>query len=243
MTTTLQKQLEIAYATKAGELLNASWQVEAAPDEVNWPDLIVRAASGKFGLEVREIYLDETKGGSAKKARESYNRELITELARAYYACSSIPIKVNVLGYIDRQEHLARVLSDEASHLSVFDQIRLEPYDGCVAYVTRLPEQFQNYRWWTYIDDQVGWIASLDKDLLQRVIAQKAKRLVKYRSHISDVRLLIVSNRIYNSGKASLTSEMLCNANGFTSVYYLSYPETVWTITSEQQLTSGTTGR
>lgn len=133
------------------------------------------------------------------------------------------------------------MLSDEASHLSVFDQVRLEPYDGCVAYITRLPEQFQNYHRWTYIDDQVGWIASLDKGLLERVITQKAKKLVKYRSQISDVRLLIVSNRIYNSGKASLTSEMLCNAYGFTSVYYLSYPETVWTIASQQLLTSGTT--
>lgn len=235
MTTPLQKQLEIVYATKAGELLNDSWQVEAAPDEANWPDLIVRVASGIFGLEVREIYLDETKGGSAKKARETYNRELITDLARTYYECSSIPIKVDVLGKIGQQESFSRVLSDEASHLSVFDKVRLEPYYGCVAYVTRLPEQFQNYRRWTYIDDQVGWIASIDKSPLERVIVQKAKKLVKYSSQISDVRLLIVSNRIYNSGKASLTSEMLCNANGFTFVYYLSYPEMVWTITSQQR--------
>jgi hypothetical protein len=57
-----------------------------------------------------------------------------------------------------------------------------------VAYITRLPEQFQNYHRWTYIDDQVGWIASLDKGLLERVITQKAKKLVKYRSQISDVK-------------------------------------------------------
>ncbi len=241
MTTQLQKLLEIAYAIKTGELLEESWQVEASPDEVNWPDLIVRAASGVFGLEVREIYIDETKNGSAKKAREAHNRGLIAELAKTYYESPCIPIKANLLGDIGRQKLLLSVLKDEAVHLSVFDQVRLEPYDGCVAYLTRLPDQFQGYRRWSYLNDVVGWVATLDKDFLQSAIVQKAKKLVKYRSQISDVRLLIVSDRIYNSGKAFLTSETQCNANGFTSVYYLSYPEAVWTIASQQRLTSGTT--
>ena len=43
MTTPRQKQREIAYATKAGELLNDSWDVAASPNEINWPDLIVKA--------------------------------------------------------------------------------------------------------------------------------------------------------------------------------------------------------
>ena len=41
MTTSTQKQREIMYAIKAGELLQNTWLVEAAPDEVNWPDLLV----------------------------------------------------------------------------------------------------------------------------------------------------------------------------------------------------------
>ena len=124
------------------------------------------------------------------------------------------------------------MLAEEAGRLSVFDQTRLEPYDGCAVYLTRLPEQLQEYRRWTYVTDQVGWVTTIDKACLERAIAQKAKRLPKYRKHISDVRLLIVSDRLYNSGKAHVTNEIQCEAHGFTAVYYLSYPEAARRITS-----------
>jgi hypothetical protein len=228
VTTQYQKQQEIEYATKASELLNTSWQVEAAPDEISWPDLIINDSSFRFGLEVRELYKDEGAKGSAKKAKEKYNKRQVSNLAQVYYENSLVPIKVDLLGNIDHQTEILRVLTNEIDQLCESDQLRLEPYDGCVIYIRKLPEQFQKYSRWNYVSDHVGWVDTLDKSLLERTILKKADNLSKYRAHVPDVRLLIVSNRIYNSGKAQLMNTIKCDAKGFNAVYYLSYPEGAW---------------
>lgn len=73
MTTKHQKNLEVIYAVKAGELLSEAWNVKPSPNENSWPDLIVTTELGKFGLEVREIYPNESIKGSTKKANERNN--------------------------------------------------------------------------------------------------------------------------------------------------------------------------
>jgi hypothetical protein len=93
MTTQNQKQLEIIYAKKASELLGEPWKIEPSPDELSWPDLIVTTDLGKFGLEVREIYLDESSKGSTKKANEQHNLKNIKKLADDYYKAITPPSK------------------------------------------------------------------------------------------------------------------------------------------------------
>ncbi|VAX19015.1 hypothetical protein MNBD_NITROSPINAE02-1041 [hydrothermal vent metagenome] len=41
MTREHQKELEMMYAEKTGELLGETWKVKPSPDEINWPDLII----------------------------------------------------------------------------------------------------------------------------------------------------------------------------------------------------------
>lgn len=232
MTTERQKSIEILYAKKAGELLNETWEVEPSPDEISWPDLIVITESGAFGLEVREIYLDEARAGSAMKARESFNRKLVRDLANAYYFTNSASINVHFLGDITRRYQLVNMLAREAVQLSELEEKQLQPYDGCVFYVLRLPDQFGEYKRWSYVSDGVGWVTSIDKEVLDRAIAIKATNLPKYSERLSDIRLLLVSDRIYNSGKARLANGVTCDSRGFNNVYYLSYPEAVWQISS-----------
>ena len=44
---------------------------------------------------------------------------------------------------------------------------------------------------------------------------------------LDDIRLLVVANRIMNSGKLSLQERPALNVRGFQVVYFLSYPESV----------------
>jgi hypothetical protein len=229
MTTKHQKSLEIIYAKKTGELLGESWKViEPSPDEVSWPDLIVTTELGKFGLEVREIYLDESSKGSTKKSNEKNNLKNIKNLADSYYKTNCSSIKADFWGDIGHHDQLLNAIIREVEQLSEFEQKRIEPYNGCVIYIRRLPDQLGEYKRWNYVSDKVGWVSNIDKDIIDRVIVGKAKNLPKYAKKISDVRLLLVSNRIFNSGKAHFDNDIICDARGFNNVYYLSYPEAAW---------------
>lgn len=230
MTRSAQKQREIAYAVKAGELLEEEWQVDLPPDESNWPDLVITGRLGAFGLEVRELYLDETTKGSPKKAREAHSRRAMHDLARAYYRDNSAPISVQLLGRIPADDEVLRLLANETKRLRTWEQRRIDVGSGCVAYMRKLPDSCRNYSTWHFASNHVGWVATIDKRLLEDIIIGKAARLGRYRKHIPDVRLLIVSDRLYNSGMARLSAPMKCHPRGFDAVYYLSFPETVWRI-------------
>ena len=55
MTTDVQKNIEEAYALKLSELLKQTWQIDNAPNEVCWPDLLIGSNGDNFGLEVRKL--------------------------------------------------------------------------------------------------------------------------------------------------------------------------------------------
>jgi len=227
MTTKYQKKREIMFAKETGKLLGESWDIKSSPDEENCPDLIVAAELGKFGLEVREIYLDESKKGSTKKANEKNNQKKIKKLADDYYktTCSPIPVKVKLLGDLNCHNQLLNTITREVKQLSPLEQKKIELHNGCSIYITRLPEHFEEYKRWDYVTDMTGWVGYINKDLIQKIIAEKAQNIPKYTREIPDIRLLLVSDRVFNSGKARLASNTICDACGFTNVYYLSYPE------------------
>lgn len=227
MTRKVQKSIEIIYAEKTGELLSELWEVKPSSNENDWPDLIVTTKAEKFGLEVRELFPDELNKGSTKKANEQNRLKHIEKLADAYYKMNSFSIKVDLLGDIGQQGQLLNAITGIVPRLSEFEQKRIEVYPGCAIYVQRLPVQLGQYKRWRYITDKVGWVRNIDKSLIDRTINEKAKNLLKYVKNISDVRLLLVSNRIFNSGKCCLKDSITCDARGFKKVYYLSYPQGV----------------
>ena len=227
MTTEHQKDIETIYAIKAGDLLGESWEVKPSPDEMSWPDLLVTTKKEEFGLEIREIYLDETNSGSIKKRTEKTRLGIIQQLANDYYKSNSRSIKVHILGDITNHEQILLAITDNALLLSELEKKRIEPYSGCIIHIRRLPDQAGEYKIWEYVSDKVGWVSNVDKKVIDRVIALKAKNLSKYTTNISDVRLLVVSDRIFNSGKARVEDDVISDTHGFKTVYYLSYPESV----------------
>lgn len=220
------------YAKKASDLLGESWKVEPSPDEVSWPDLLVTAENGEFGLEVREIYLDETKRGSIKKANENSNLQIIQKLANTYYKSNSHPIKTSLLGNITHHDRMLCTITSTVPQLSELEQKRIEPYGGCIIYIRRLPDHLGEYKRWDYVSDKVGWVSNVNKEVIDRAISLKAKKLSKYETNLSDIRLLLVSDRIFNSGKAWMADNITFDNHGFKIVYYLSYPESVRELSS-----------
>lgn len=221
-----KKGMEIFYAEKTSNLLCESWEIVPAPDEDYWPDLIVSAELQKFGLEVRNIYLDETNAGSTRKAKEQNNLKAINDLADAYYKCITPPIRVTFLCDTILIDALLQAIINAVGLLTEGQQVEFEPYNGCRINIIRLPDGMGEYKKWKYINDGIGWVRKIDKEIIEKYVVEKAQKLPKYRTFISDVRLLLVSDRMFNSGKAELAEHnFFINAYGFNEVYYLSYPD------------------
>jgi hypothetical protein len=66
-------------------------------------------------------------------------------------------------------------------------------------------------------------------DRIAKAIEIKSKKLPGYKqcSGLDDIRLLIVANRIFNSGKLVLMKPAALDTRGFHVVYFFSYPESV----------------
>lgn len=224
MTRPSKKDIEIYFAKTTAKLLDKLWDVRASEDEGDWPDLIVKTKLKEFGLEVREIYIDELRKGSEKKGLEAKSRSVIKQLANSYYKSSKIPIKVENRGDISRLENLLDAIKEAVPALERDERKELIIYNGCVVYIQRLPNSFGEYRRWSYLSDTNGWVGKFDNIKIQNFIESKSAKLPKYKKHISDVRLLLVSNRVSNSGKADIEHSFNCNRHGFNAVYYLSYP-------------------
>lgn len=227
MTSTSQKEMEKIYAAKAADLLGEAWDISASDDEENWPDLIIRHHGKVFGVEVREVFLDEGRKGSKRKAGERSNMLALATIAGMYYRQAGSPIRVNTLGSLEDKEQILLALQDTPGSLQELEQTRVEIGSDCVAYVRRLPESFGKYTRWTHVTDRAGWVRDLEPAFLEEKIEEKSGKIEKYQRNVDEVRLLLVANRAYNSGKMTLTSNTRVDRQGFSEVYLLSYPDSV----------------
>ena len=94
MTRERQKQYEILYAESFVKNMGYDWTVEVPPNEDDWPDLLIKTSNDIFGLEVRDIYVDENRRGSTEKRDESFRQKLLSDLAVKYYAKKKYPIRL-----------------------------------------------------------------------------------------------------------------------------------------------------
>jgi hypothetical protein len=82
---------------------------------------------------------------------------------------------------------------------------------------------------WYSVNHRVGWV---DRNPMQRIaeaVGKKAKGPPRYRAAVGsdDIRLLMVADRINNSGKMELAEHASLDVQGFQVVYFFPYPETV----------------
>jgi hypothetical protein len=78
------------------------------------------------------------------------------------------------------------------------------------------------------VNNRVGFVDRNPRKIIADAIETKARELPRYKDAAGpDIRLLLVADRIYNSGKLILEERVAFDFHGFQAVYFFPYPESV----------------
>lgn len=228
MTPPSKKERERFIVEKAAELLGKNWCF--GPDREN-PDFIITEAEQQFGLEVCEIFTGlKSKAGSHMKRKESEIQRAVNKLRHEYESNGDIPLIVKFVGDMCDENVEAVLPALDAMNLSTkplgyHDVIEVDKGKAKLrVHVTRALQAN-----WFSVNDRVGWLDRNPIDRIAEEIKRKSGKLPGYRKYagLNDIRLLVVANRIMNSGKLSLQELPTFDGRGFHVVYFLSYPESI----------------
>jgi len=235
----LKKRKESAHVERLAKLLNADWRIQVPSDERIAPDFIVTESTGSFGLEHTQVFKDalDRSAGSQMKSAESRRQSRLTGIGVSVSAAMGFPIKLLVSSerkYVDEDHFAFDDCSNEQLEAAVLSSnlkshelneppLKIETRGVTIFASRRLRNEVE------FIQDRVGFVG-WGEGALKAAIAAKSAKLPKYRSEgLVDIRLLVVSDRLFNSGKLNLTHDAVVDRMGFDIVYFLSYPDEVLT--------------
>ncbi len=160
------------------------------------------------------------------KAKESTTQRRVNDLRLEYEAIASIPLSVKFVGDMSAA-NMSTVVSalvaedlpsKPTGHHFIFDS-----HSGLRVHVRKAlrPD-------WYSVNDRVGFVDRNPGEIITAAIEKKAKELTRYKAAAGpDVRLLLVADRIQNSGKLMLEGRPAFDFQGFRAVYLFPYPESV----------------
>lgn len=223
-----KKQSERFYVESAARMLGKSWTLE--PDREN-PDFIVTENEDRFGLEVTSFFVGPIESkGALEKERESTSERRLLKLRMEFDPSDCLPLCVRLVGdtcdanlsIVVPTLHNLALQKKEIGYRTSFSID-----EGPARLTVHVTRSFRHE--WYDVGHRVGWVGVEWMDQFARTIAKKAKHLERYRdsSKLSDIRLLIVSDRTMNSGRISLAVPPVVDCCGFQAVYLFPYPETV----------------
>jgi hypothetical protein len=214
------KAFEESMAFQASLKLGEEWQLVAREA----PDLLVKTEKGEFGLEVSQCYIGrQGRKGSVARRDESANQDWLNGIRAEYERRAGVSLHLRFLGSRSEavgQNLLQALLATDFSSRSSYGSLKV-PFEGGKAWAFQTPNAS-----WIVVNDRVGWVSN-DGAVLQRVIDSKARKLAGYRQAIGDVRLLVVADGIYGSGKLQLEAGFRPHLRGFDAVYFFAYPRSV----------------
>ncbi len=224
MTRKSKKERERFFVNRAAELLGKNWVL--GPD-LEHTYFFLTEEVHQFGLEVREIFTGpQVRAGSKMKRKEAETQKVVDALRCQYEVIAEIPLNIRLLGDTS-VENLAAVVpalvAKELSTRPVGYQEVIDLGNGLCVYVTRALHAD-----WYSVNDRVGWVDRYPMKPVTDAIERKSKKLPRYREAAGpDIRLLLVADRICNSGKLMLDEGVALDVQGFQVVYFFSYPESV----------------
>jgi hypothetical protein len=225
MTQPAKKKIERFYAEEAAKQMGKNWVFEADQEH---PDFLINEDGQKFGLEVRELFTGtHNKSGSVMKQGESHTQKLINQIRGQYESSTNIPLNVKFAGNLDDEtmsQVLPLLIAEGFDTKPVHHHIVLDTGKGLRVHVTKMADRTE----WYNVMDRVGWVDQNPVQHIASAIEEKAKELPRYiETAGSDIRLLLVANRMNNSGKLMLPNKTTVDTKGFKAVYFYSYPETI----------------
>lgn len=217
--------------------------VEWFVDKIGWDhcevfddegsDFKIKFPDKTIGLEVTNLYKDEKLKGSLIKRNEVFRNKWLLDASEQYYAISGFPLKVQVLiksGELDGDPgDLAFELSQRSNTQNgERAEFEFKATNKCNLKISflRLPNKFERYNRWDFIDSHVGFSRPIDESLIRDKVKNKATKLPRYKERYNEIILLIVLDRTFESGMFhSVNDEMVLPDYGFSSVYLAFYPE------------------
>lgn len=228
MTRPLQKNHERSFVEEAAKHLGKSWSLGADREH---PDFLVTEGEHQFGLEVCEIFTgQQNRHGSVDKRGESDTQRAINAVRTEYEAISNVPLTVKFVGDLCA-DNMAKVIPALVERNLISESVG---YSTVIAIDTgllaglriRVTKGFRPN--WFSVMDRVGWVDRNPMPRITATVGTKSQELLRYtKAAGSDIRLLIVANRIHNSGKLTLEGQAPLDKKGFHAVYFFSYPENV----------------
>lgn len=218
-----QKGVERYWAENAARLLGEAWTLGPNREQ---PDFVVETGAGAFGLEVTECHIGpiSEKSGSGLREGEMFRQKWLNNLRKLYEGEGGAKLHLRYYrGRTDKRraaEFIDVLLSAKLEEKGEFADFYHDFDDGRV-FAFKTPHPF-----WQMSDDRSGR-PSADGHHLQASIDAKQPKLAKYREACPDVRLLVVAQQMYNSGKVELPAGFLPDLKGFGTVYFYSYPREV----------------
>jgi hypothetical protein len=231
MTRPTQKRRERFFVEQAAKLLGKPWILEENREH---PDFIVTEGEQRFGLEVCEIFAGpQGRAGSAMKRVESNLHREIEALRREYEAITPTTLRVQIVGRMspgNMATIVPALVAEDFASKPVGHHLVIDQGDGLRLHVTKAfrPE-------WFSVNHRVGWVDRNPMPIIVDAIKKKSNELERYRAAAGpDIRLLLVADRIQNSGKLMLDDTAVLDTQGFQAVYVFPYPESVMIFTGER---------
>ncbi|MEQ8286074.1 hypothetical protein [Thalassospira sp.] len=185
MTSEHQKRDEHNFVLKASQLLNTQWKILEQREK---PDFIIREDARTFGLEVREIFLNENqdKGGSSIKQTENHRSKQLERFARSFEKKSDLALHVRLLrksgagnvSECELKELHEALTAENLERRETGYQTQFLLRCGTKVWVTK---EFHSR--WYILNDRVGWVSQDPIELIQAAINTKGKKLDTYRNN------------------------------------------------------------
>jgi len=225
------KVQERIYAEKAATLLTANWMLVDIPEPL---DFEIRTPTEKFGLEVRQIFVDaEVSYGSPAKYSEAKTLHTVSHLAKRYYESGGPPLSAKFRGILSSANSGAVLKCMIASAPAYPGPVTTLEAPQVKVYMRRLPSSFVRYSRWTFVNDKVGWLRRVSTPELQHAINRKAGNLALYKRKYDNIDLLLVADRMFNSGKLILGGLPTLSNPGFRNIYFMSYTESIHNVSAK----------
>jgi hypothetical protein len=196
------------------------------------PDFVLVSDGSRTGVEVTRVPRHGDVDASMAQRDEAGRRRALAALARLYYRAGGLPLALKVsnarsLEGSQANALVARLVAARAG-MNTNEQLLLDPDENGERdrfHLRALPESFNEYSRWEYLDDPGEHVHTLDSALLEKIVVRKAKHLPHYRRGLREVQLLIVAERLHKSGRWQPPQDFATlPKHGFDAVHLLMHP-------------------